>query len=87
VTWQHGRVRTSEFWALVDDEFGESRGRALVKDQVLQGLRFRTAQAALSAGDDLRDIWFALCDEMDVPQGRRWGRTEQAAPKSPGKPR
>jgi hypothetical protein len=66
----------SEFWALVDDEFGVGRGRSLVKDQVLALLSYRTAQSALDAGDDLREIWLALCAEMDVPASRHWGRKE-----------
>jgi len=30
-----GDVRNSEFWTLVDEEFGRAHGRALVKDHVL----------------------------------------------------
>lgn len=67
-------VRHSEFWILVDDEFGSAHGRTLVRDHVLRTLGFRTAEAALAAGTDPRDVWFALCDDLDVPDERRWGR-------------
>lgn len=66
----------SEFWDLVDDEFGALHGRSLIRDQVLAGVGYRTAQQALDRGDEPREVWAALCDEMDVPAARRWGRDE-----------
>ena len=71
-------MRHSEFWTLVDDEFGRSYGRTLVRDHVLGGLGHRTAEQALAAGEDPRTVWFALCDEFEVPEERRWGRDEPA---------
>jgi len=73
-------VRVSDFWRLVDDEFGPGYGRTLIDDQVLIGLRHRTGAQALAAGDDPRDVWVALCDEMDVPAERRWGRDDAVPP-------
>ena len=70
-------MRNSEFWTLVDEEFGRAHGRALVKDHVLFELRNRTAEQALADGEPMRTVWFALCDAMDVPAERRWGRDEQ----------
>jgi hypothetical protein len=67
----------SEFWTLVDDEFGRGQGRALVHDHVVGALGHRTAEQALEAGEDARDVWFALCDDLQVPTERRWGRQEQ----------
>lgn len=66
----------SDFWTFVDDEFGAAQGRTLVRDHVLGVLGHRTAQQALDAGDDPRAVWFALCDDLDVPPARRWGRPE-----------
>ena len=68
----------SEFWTLVDDEFGAAQGRALARNHVVGGLGHRTAEQALAAGDEPRDVWFALCDAMQVPAERRWGRDERA---------
>lgn len=69
-------MRISEFWDLVDGEFGPARSRSLVKDHVLTVLGNQTAEQALLAGTDLREIWFAICDDLDVPSNRRWGRNE-----------
>jgi hypothetical protein len=63
----------SDFWGLVDGEFGAVQGRTLVRDHVLGALAHRTAQQALDAGDEPRAVWFALCDDLDVPPERRWG--------------
>ena len=70
-------MRSSEFWELVDDEFGRAYGRTLVRDQVLLGLGNRTAEQAMEAGEPLREVWMALCESMDVPVERRWGSNER----------
>jgi hypothetical protein len=67
----------SEFWTLVDGEFGPARGRTLVRDHVVGALRHRTAQQALDDGEDLRSVWLALCLDLEVPAERRWGPQEQ----------
>ena len=76
-------MRVSDFWRLVDDEFGAGYGRTLIRDQVLIGLRHRTAAQAFEAGVDPREVWVALCEEMDVPAARRWGK-DVAVPPKPG---
>jgi len=65
-------MRRSEFLRAVDAEFG-SRGGALVEDLVLRAVGGRTAAQALEAGVPPRDVWLALCAEMDVPEARRYG--------------
>ncbi len=73
-------MRISEFWELVDDEFGRAHGRSLAHDHVLFfRLKNRTAEQALEDGEDAREVWFALCDAMDVPESRRWGQEQQAS--------
>jgi Protein of unknown function (DUF3046) len=74
-------VRISDFWRLVEDEFGSGYGRTLIRDQVLIGLRHRTGAQALEAGEEPRDVWVALCEEMDVPPDRRWGKDVAVPPK------
>jgi len=71
-----GDVRNSEFWTLVDDEFGRAHGRTLTRDHVLFELGNRTAEQALADGEPLRTVWQALCEAMDVPPERRWGRED-----------
>jgi hypothetical protein len=67
----------SQFWALVDEEWGAAQGRALVRDHVVGTLGHRTAAQALDAGEEPRDVWFALCDDLQVPVERRWGNDEE----------
>lgn len=74
-------MRHSEFWSLVDGEFGPGYGRTLTRDHVVGALGHRTADQALEAGVDPRTVWFALCDEFEVPLERRWGREEHARPR------
>lgn len=77
-------VRYREFWQLVDEVFGSAHGRALVREMVVPGLGMRTAQQAMDDEVEPRDVWHALCDELDVPDARRWGndRHRQAPPRS-----
>ena len=65
-------MRRSEFLRAVDDEFG-ARAASLVDDLHLDRVGVVTARAALAAGTDPREIWLALCEEMDVPAQRRHG--------------
>lgn len=65
-------MRRSEFLRAVDDEFG-ARASLLVDDLVLAGLGDLTAAQAMDAGVPPREVWLALCAEMDVPLDRRYG--------------
>lgn len=66
------RVRVSEFWQAVSEEFGDAYGSTVTTDIVLSEFD-RTAVQAIAAGDDTRDIWLALCRATDVPRERRYG--------------
>jgi hypothetical protein len=72
-------MRISEFWELVNDEFGRTRGQTLVRELVLFELGNRTAEQALADGIPVRDVWVAMCDALDVPHARRWGRNKPAS--------
>ena len=65
-------MRLSEFHRAVEDEFG-ARGATLVDDFSLVALENRTPREALKDGVPARDVWLALCGEMDVPAARRHG--------------
>jgi len=67
-------VKVSEFRLAVDDEFGETQGRVLVSELVIDELGGRTAEEALAAGVPTRDVWIALCRANEVPQERWHGR-------------
>jgi hypothetical protein len=66
-------MRLSEFHRAVEQEFGGAYGGQLVRELVLIELAGRTAEQALAAGVPARDVWYALCDAMDVPDARRHG--------------
>lgn len=67
-------VRHSDFWRLMDDEFGPAYARTLASDQVIGELGDRTPLEALSAGVAPRAVWAAVCEAMHVPVERRLGR-------------
>ena len=78
-------VREREFWALVDEVFGRGYGRSLAKDQGLTRLDGMNVVEALAAGVEPRVVWNVLCDQMDVPDSRRWGRDHNAPPMPPAR--
>ncbi|MDJ0339544.1 DUF3046 domain-containing protein [Cryobacterium sp. PH31-O1] len=66
-------MRLSEFRTAMKDEFGEAYGRVLTRDLVLTPLDGQTADQALAAGIPAREVWLALCAEVDVPRSRWYG--------------
>jgi len=66
-------VRVSEFRRAVTDEFGAVHGPVLARDLWLAEFA-GTADDALLKGAPPRDVWLALCREMDVPASRHHGR-------------
>ncbi len=67
-------MRLSQFWSLMDDEFGAPYAASLARDHSLGSLGSRTAVEAIEAGVSPREIWLALCDDMDVPPERRYDK-------------
>jgi hypothetical protein len=65
-------MRRTEFSRAVADEFG-ARAPSIVSDLTLREFGDRTAGEAIAAGVPPRDVWLALCAEMDVPLDRRHG--------------
>lgn len=74
-------MRESHFRQLMDDEFGDANAGVISSSLVLPGLDM-TAEEALSAGVEPRDVWVAVCDLHQVPVGRRLGR--DIAPRDTG---
>lgn len=66
-------MRYSEFWDLVEEVLGSAPGRELVATLALGALDNRTAAVALEDGEEPRAVWHALCDELELPESRRWG--------------
>lgn len=67
-------MRTSDFWRLMDDEFGSGYSRTLARQLVVDVLGGRSAAAALDAGVEPRAVWEAVCRAQDVPPERWLGR-------------
>jgi len=67
-------MRISDFWRLMDDEFGAGYARSLARDHVLAALGNRTPIQVLESGTAPRDAWLALCADMDVPKERWLGK-------------
>ena len=76
-------MRMSDFWALMDDEFGAAYAHSLARDHVLGALGNRTPMQALESGVKPREAWLALCADMDVP-AERWLGQELRSPKKRG---
>lgn len=64
-------MKHSEFWEALETVFGSSYGRSLAQDLVVPGLGL-TCMEALETGVPPRDVWHALCDEMQVDEADRW---------------
>jgi Protein of unknown function (DUF3046) len=69
-------VRSSEFWELMRDEFGAGYAATLAGEYVVSALGERTAEQALAAGIDPREVWLALCADLQVPRERWFGRDD-----------
>lgn len=67
-------MRHSDFWRLMEDEFGRGYARVLASTLVLTSLGGRTAVEALKAGQNPKGVWLAMCEMQDVPPERRLGK-------------
>lgn len=64
----------SDFWRLMDDEFGAGYSRTLASSLVLAEVGGITATEALEHGESPRRVWQAVCKMQDVPPERWLGR-------------
>lgn len=72
-------MQEREFWQLLEEVLGRSYGRALARDQVLDRLNGLTAVEALEMGEEPRMVWNVLCDQMNIPDSKRWGKDHKRA--------
>lgn len=61
----------TEFWGRMHEQFGQVRGDAIARDQVIAELASRTPLEALEAGVEPREVWLAVCRQLEVPVRRR----------------
>ena len=64
-------MRLTEFWARMNEQFGDAYAESLAKDYVLSNLGERTVNKALADGEDAKVVWRAVCDTFNVPDALR----------------
>jgi hypothetical protein len=74
-------VRRSEYTQLAEYVFGPTLADVYHRELVLEGIGHRTPVQALADGENVRRVWTALCDEMQVPESRRWEIPPEARPR------
>lgn len=65
-------MRLAHFHQLVSDEFGVSLGKMYLSTHVLTDFG-HTPEELIEHGVDVREIWWALCRDFDVPESRWLG--------------
>ncbi|NLA64557.1 MAG: DUF3046 domain-containing protein [Leucobacter sp.] len=66
-------MKHSEFQRAMREEFGDVYAGVLIREHWLAAFG-ETAAEALDRGVPARAVWLALCDELQVPAERRYGR-------------
>lgn len=69
-------MRLSHFNTLMTDEFGLAYSQVISRDLVLGALGDRTAEQAIAAGEDPKEVWLALCEANNVPKERWAGKPQ-----------
>lgn len=61
-------MKNSEFWELMEQEFGTGYARTVARSHVIHALADLTAQQALDAGTPPRRVWEALVVDFEIAQ-------------------
>jgi hypothetical protein len=64
-------VRSTEFWRRMDGHFGPAYARSYAADQVLATLQGRTVVQALADGEEVKAVWRAVCEALELPASER----------------
>ena len=64
-------MRLTDFWARMERRFGRGYAESYARDMVLSQLGGRTVQEALDEGDDVKDVWRAVCAATEVEPSDR----------------
>jgi len=67
-------LKLSQFHQLAAEEFGEGFASVVISDTRLTSKQDLTPAELLEAGEDPREIWFALCAHLGVPKDRWHGK-------------
>ena len=52
-------------------QFGAVRAESVARDHVFSSLGGRSAVEAIDAGEPVRKVWLAICEEYEVPAKER----------------
>lgn len=66
-------MRLSEFYVLMNDEFGEEYAQVLLRDLALTEFSDRTGLVAIAQGENPKAVWLAICKVQSVPESRWTG--------------
>jgi hypothetical protein len=64
-------VRLTDLWTRLESELGATYARSWAADTVLAELDGRTVDAALAQGEDVKVVWRAIADHLELPPSRR----------------
>jgi hypothetical protein len=64
-------VRLTTFWERMRAHFGETYAESVAQDYLLSGLGSRTINQALADGEDVKDVWRAVCQAFPIPERLR----------------
>ncbi|MCU1587372.1 MAG: hypothetical protein JWN31_865 [Frankiales bacterium] len=64
-------MRLTDFWQRMERRFGATYARSYASDMVIAELGSRTVLQALAQGDDVKDVWRAVCDATSAPAADR----------------
>ncbi len=56
----------------MEQEFGGPYGRSIASSHVIHAMSDHTAVEAIEAGEPVRRVWLALCDDLQIPEERRY---------------
>jgi hypothetical protein len=76
-------MRLSQFNQLMQDEFGLEYSSVIRRDLVLGELGDQTADRAIAAGADPKDVWVAVCKTSGVPKERWHGLNKHSKKDTP----
>ena len=64
-------MRHTEFWERMREQFGDSYADSFARDFVIAELGGRTVSEAIADGEDVKEIWRAVCDALELPPSVR----------------
>jgi Protein of unknown function (DUF3046) len=64
-------MRHTEFWERMREQFGEGYADSFARDFVIAELGERTVHEAIADGKDVKDVWRAVCDALELPPAAR----------------